>query len=95
MTSANPPGPTVVPALEEKDWKKQAVAKEEIESRLKDFLNNDKPGVNHFFNGDVSKYLDKATTMAANVMKKGCKRETALELSLLALYEVVLLVGKA
>jgi hypothetical protein len=91
-TTANMDGPRTVP--EEKEWSKEAITKEEIKDRFQSFLESDKPGIAHFFEGDLSKYIEKAETMAAAVNKKGCRRETALELSLLALYDVVLLVGK-
>lgn len=47
------------------------------------------------FKGDLSKYAEKAENMATSVRAKGCERETALELSLLALYDVVLLIDNS
>jgi hypothetical protein len=52
----------------------------------------EKAGIKHLCT-DQAEQATKAVAMAKVLMEKGCKRETAIQLSILALYDLVLLVG--
>lgn len=58
-------------------------------------LKSDKRGIAHFYDRDYDFLAEaaRAAQMATKVMKNGCTKEVAIQLSLLALYDVVLLVG--
>lgn len=64
-----------------------------------DLLKGEKSGIARFFpdklEGDpkIAEASVKAAEMVGKIMQHGCMKETAIQLSLLALYDVVLLVG--
>ena len=72
-----------------------------ISDMFKDYILNEKPGLQRFYKSNTRKGLDeyleapvkRALNMARTIMDKGCTWETALSLSLIALYDLVMLLG--
>ena len=73
----------------------------EISKRFTDYIEKEKPGLKRFYRWETKdesdQYLNgpvaRGWAMAQQLMDNGCPRETAAALSLLALYDLVVLIG--
>ena len=73
-----------------------------ISERFKDYILYEKPGLTRFYKSNTSGELDdclkepveRALHMANTIRHKGCSWETCLSLSLIALYDIVMLIGR-
>lgn len=74
---------------------------DEILKRFLDYIDMQKPGLKRFYKwgtqGEVDQYLKdpvaRGLSMTRKLMDHGCPRETAAALSILALYDLVILIG--
>ena len=73
-----------------------------ISNRFKDYILHEKPGLQRFYESNTREGLDdylkepveRALHMANTIRHKGCSWETCLSLSLIALYDIVMLIGR-
>ena len=74
---------------------------EVISERFKDYIEKQKPGLKQFYKWGTQDEFDqhlkdpatRGSTMIQQLMYHGCPGEVALSLSLLALYDLVILIG--
>jgi len=76
------------------DERSANVSFDNIKEHMERFL-DEKRGIKHFYPEGIDDYARDAVGMAEVVMGKGCKKETAIELSVLTLYDVVLLIDNS
>lgn len=70
------------------------ITKQECFNRLQKFLNREKGGLRVFYTDDaLLKFAFAAKIMVGGLLHLGCGKETALQLSLLVMYDVVVLIG--
>jgi hypothetical protein len=67
---------------------------EECISFFKDYLETERKSLKTFYKDeDIPKLGEKAKTMFGALIELGCKKETAQQLTLLTLYDIVMLIG--
>jgi hypothetical protein len=72
-----------------------------ISEKFQHYILNERPGLQRFYKKDADGSLDRAlkgsvdraVSMINKIMQKRCKWETAFSLSVIALYDVVMLLG--
>ena len=73
----------------------------EISKRFTDYIEKERPGLKRFYRWETQSEFDqylkgpvtRGLAMAQNLTDNGCAWEVAMELSLLALYDLVMLIG--
>ena len=74
----------------------------EISKRFTDYIEKEKPGLKRFYRwgtqDEFDQYLGgpvaRGLAMTRQLMDKGCPRESSVALSILTLYDLVILIGK-
>lgn len=70
------------------------ITEQECFNRLQKFLNREKGGLRVFYTDDaLLKFAFAAKIMVGRLLHLGCGKETALQLSILVMYDVVMLIG--
>lgn len=71
------------------------ITDDECFNNFKRFLDKEKKGLRLFYPGDddLKKLVPTAKTMVEKLFGLGCKKEVALQLSILILYDMVMLIG--
>ena len=77
---------------------KGIITSEMISETFKGYILHEKPGLQRFYkadtlDNDIKEPVERALKMAKTIKGKGCPWETALSLSLIALYDLVMLLG--
>ena len=72
----------------------QSEIESEVEKELRDHIENERAGVkSRFFKDLDAARIDQATKMFTELEAKKCPRKEALNLSILVLYDLVILIG--
>ena len=73
----------------------QSEIESDVEKELRDHIDKEREGLKRrFFNGDLdAARIDQATKMFTKLRAKECPRKEALNLSILVLYDLVILIG--
>ena len=98
LGSTPQPTPQPTPQTDPTVAKRDKYSPEEVFGRFKNYIEGQKPGLKRFYKVDGSEPTLKeastrGSTMTEGLIKNGCPDEVAAALSVLVLYDLVVLIG--